>query len=71
MFNLNVCFWFFIIIGTNQVNSVRWIKAAKSGMKCGDNVVGLWFNGTDMINFKWKKIVAAFHSAQSCKLELA
>ena len=46
-------------------------EAAKSGMKCGDNVVGLWFNGTDMINFKWKKIVAAFHSAQSCKLELA
>ena len=45
-------------------------KAAKSGMKCGDNVVGLWFNGTNMTNFKWNKIVAAFHSAQSCKLEL-
>ena len=46
-------------------------EAAKSGMKCGDNVVGLWFNGTNMTNFKWNKIVAAFHSAQSCKLELA
>ena len=45
-------------------------EAAKSGMKCGDNVVGLWFNGTNMTNFKWNKIVAAFHSAQSCKLEL-
>ena len=45
-------------------------EAAKSGMKCGDNVVGLWFNGTNMTNFKWNKIVTAIHSAQSCKLEL-